>query len=380
MSLTTKFWGLTLVLTGFVSAALSWAAVVGGSPVASVWSRELVQVSAAVSCSILTGMGAIALLMLQIRLFKPLREISSMAAAVGAGNFGKRLGFVRQDQISRLALELDALSDQLEAARDASEAQIEALEQLRHSDRVATLGRLASSVAHELGNPLNVVEMRAQIIVTGDAATLAEARQNAEIIVAQARRMTRIIDGILSFARRQPARIAVLDLVSVVRNAIALSEHTAKKRALSIQLEAASPSIDVHGDADKLLQIVVNLVLNGVAVTEAGGVVTVKVGMRAPSRLASGPAEPYASIEVVDRGAGIPKEALPRIFDPFFSSKPSGEGTGLGLSIAQGIAKEHDGWIEVDSELGRGSHFTVFLPRNGRKDDHGHDWQPALRR
>ncbi len=269
---------------------------------------------------------------------------------------------------------------QLETARKASDALIQALDQLRHSDRVATIGRLASSVAHELGNPLNVIEMRAQLLVAGDVTTLADARDNASIIVSQARRMTRIIGEILSFARRQPPHLSELDLVSVVRNAIALSEHTARKRLLSIRFEPGPTSVDVHGDGDKLLQIVVNLVLNGVEATEAGGVV--QVGVRnAPGALRHDPfgiEEPYVCIDVIDHGIGIPQESISKVFDPFFSTKLANEGTGLGLSIAQGIAKEHEGWIEVESTVGCGSHFTVYLPRDGRKDS-SHGWQAAFR-
>jgi signal transduction histidine kinase len=343
--------------------------------------RETLLIISVVTVGLVAAIGFIAVALSYVLLLKPIHEIVAMAMAVGAGDFGKRLGFTRRDEIGRLASAMDALSDQLQAARAASDAHIDALEQLRHSDRVATLGRLASSVAHELGNPLNVIEMRAQLIVTEDVETLPEARQNAAIIVTQARRMTRIIGEILSFSKRRPAQVAALDLVYVVRNAIALSEHTAKRREQSIQLDATETSIDVQGDADKLLQIVVNLVMNGVQASEAGGVV--QVGVRSASQASrhdpGGPEETYACIDVIDHGAGIPEESLSKIFEPFFSSKRPGEGTGLGLSVAQGIAKEHDGWIEVDSELGRGSHFTVYLPRNGRKDGDAHGWQAAVR-
>jgi signal transduction histidine kinase len=121
--------------------------------------------------------------------------------------------------------------------------------------------------------------------------------------------------------------------------------------------------VNIEGDADKVLQIVLNLVING-AQAMHGGVLT--VGVRRVRRAAEndpdGQLEPYACIDVVDQGTGIAKECLPRIFEPFFSTKSADEGTGLGLSIAQGIAREHEGWISVVSEAGHGAAFSVYLP------------------
>lgn len=295
----------------------------------------------------------------------PLRHLVAMARAVGDGDFVHRLRLERDDDIGRLGDELDATCDKLLAAQGAAEAHIAALEQLRHSDRISTLGRLASSVAHELGTPLNVVELRAQLIASGTSATLADARHDATIIVEQSQRMTRIIADVLSFARRSPRKKKVVNVVDVVRSAIALSTQTAKKRNVVVQLDVPATGVDVQGDPDQLLQIVLNLVING-AQAMNGGVLTVGVHdeRRRPESDPHGDEGPYTCIDVIDRGSGIQKELLPKIFEPFFTTKSADEGTGLGLSIAQGIAREHDGWISVASELGRGSSFSVHLPRS----------------
>lgn len=318
--------------------------------------------------------GLTALSVAHYSLFRPLQRIVAMARAVGAGNFTKRLGLERHDEIGSLALELDTLCDQLEAAERSSDTHIAALEQLRHSDRVATLGRLASSVAHELGNPLNVIELRAQLIVSGEAGSCEEARQSALVIVEQTRRMTRIIDEILSFARTQPALLTSLDLAGVLHKAIALSSHTAKQRKASIQLELHQHTIDVDGDADKLVQLLVNLLVNGVQASPGGGtlrVITSEV-QRPPIDDPEGPPQPYVCIDVVDQGPGIPELLLPKVFEPFFSTKQVQGGTGLGLSIAQGIAREHEGWIAATSELGVGSTFKVHVPQRGSSSVGGH--------
>ncbi len=295
----------------------------------------------------------------------PLRRLVATARAVGDGDFVPRLRLERDDDIGRLADELDATCDKLLAARVAAEAHVAALEQLRHSDRISTLGRLASSVAHELGTPLNVVQLRAQLIASSTTATLEDARRNATIIVEQSQRMTRIIADVLSFARRTPRKKKNVNMVDVVRSAIALCTQTTKKRNVVVRLDVPAAGVDVQGDPDQLLQIVLNLVING-AQAMNGGELT--VGVHDERRTANGDPHgdeaPYACVDVIDRGSGIQQELLPKIFDPFFSTKSAEEGTGLGLSIAQGIAREHDGWISVASEPGRGSSFSVHLPRS----------------
>ena len=333
-------------------------------PEARAFAREVLAANAIATIVLTLGVAAITVGIARFVLLVPLRRLVAMARAVRDGDFRHRLGMSRDDDIGQLAKEMDATCDKLEAAQRATESHIAALEQLRHSDRISTLGRLAASMAHELGTPLNVVELRAQMIASGETATLADIRKDAAIIVQQAQRMTRIIDEVLSFARRRPPKLSRVDLVDVVQRAIALSAQTAKKRSVVVQLDAPSAGMDIEGDADKLLQIVLNLVING-AQAMRGGALTVGVRdvHRPPENDPDGPFGRYACIDVVDQGVGIEKECLPRIFEPFFSTKSADEGTGLGLSIAQGIAREHEGWISVVSEAGRGAAFSVYLPR-----------------
>ncbi|HEX7477200.1 MAG TPA: ATP-binding protein [Polyangiales bacterium] len=324
--------------------------------------------------ALLLGVFAAMAIVAHWMLFKPVRQLVLMAKAVGSGDFSKRLRLARHDEIGELGDEMDLMCDQLQAAQLASEAHVAALDQLRHSDRVATLGRLASSVAHELGNPLNVIELRAQLIASGDVTTLAAAQQSAAVIVEQTHRMTRIIDEVLSFARVHPAKLARVDLVGVVRTAISLCQHTAKKRKTRILPELPEGANELDGDADKLLQVIVNLVMNGVQAMPDGGTLRVKLcsERRGPAHDPAGTPRDYACIEVIDEGVGIPEQLLPKVFAPFFSTKSETGGTGLGLSVAQGIAQEHDGWIGVTSELGHGSSFKVYLPKHGAQSGSVH--------
>jgi signal transduction histidine kinase len=314
---------------------------------------------------VILGIAVVAAAASHHSLFEPIRRLALTAQAVGAGDFGERLGFERRDDLGKLARAMDAMCDRLRAAQHASEAHVDALEQLRHCDRVATLGRMASSVAHELGNPLNVIELRAQLIASGDAATAQQAQQSARVIVEQTKRMTRIIEEILSFTRVQPRNVARIDLVSVVRKAFALCAHSGKKYNTRLQLRAPPTPIEIDGDSDKVLQIMVNLLINGMQAMPEGGplAVTVRIELRAPDDDPEGAPRSYARVDVTDSGVGIPEQLLSKVFEPFFSTKGAAGGTGLGLSVAQGIAREHEGWISVESQQGTGSTFKVHLPR-----------------
>jgi len=213
-----------------------------------------------------------------------------------------------------------------------------------------------------------VIELRAQLITTGALTTFEQARLSALVIEEQTRRMSRIIGEILSFARRQPAKMTRIDIVSVLRKAVVLCEHTSKKHGASIEIQVPNVAIDVHGDADTLLQIIVNLVINGAQSMDGGGLLRIATSTleRAPIDDPEGTTRGYVRIEVTDRGAGMSEDVLAKVFQPFFSTKASSGGTGLGLSVAQGIAHDHEGWIGATSTVGTGSSFEVYLPIMGQ--------------
>ena len=319
---------------------------------------------------VLVCLGILASGVAHYSLFRPFRQLVSMARAIGAGDFSERLRFERRDEIGSLAHEMDSMCDRLESARRAAEDHLAALEQLRHSDRIATLGRLASSVAHELGNPLNVIELRAQLIRSGEVGTLPQAQLNAAVITEQAQRMTRIIDQILSFARMQPARLTRVDVVSVLNKAVSLTEHIAKQHKASVRIEAHRSSIELAGDADKLLQLIVNLVVNGVQATSEGGTLRVRTSelTRTAENDPDGMPQHYVCIDVIDQGPGIDATLLSKVFEPFFSTRSAEGGTGLGLPVAQGIAREHDGWIVATSEPRHGACFKVHIPLRSEEE------------
>ena len=298
---------------------------------------------------------------------KPLRMLVEKARRVGRGDLTGELHLPQRDEVSELAEEMNRmcvrLGEMQKYATEETEARLQALEQLRHADRLTTVGRLGAGLAHELGTPLNVISGRAEIIIGATVEQLSLVHASARVIVDQATRMTGILRQLLDFARRRPTRKISMHAATFTRQAVTLLDALARKRGISLSLDASSDA-EVHVDAGQMQQALANLIVNAIDAMPQGGPVTVSLGRgraRAPPDAGGEEAE-CARIDVVDRGQGIQPDALPHIFEPFFTTKSVGEGTGLGLSVAYGIVREHQGWIEVDSSPGRGSRFSIFLP------------------
>jgi signal transduction histidine kinase len=282
---------------------------------------------------------------------KPVDRMIALAKRIGSGDFSGHLDVKGTDELSQLGRALNAMSDQL--SREIDERR-RAEEHLRHAERLTTVGRLASGVAHELGTPLNVVHARAKIIETRnlDREKLVD---NARVIVEQSERMTSIIRQLLDFARRDGTHERKpVDLATLARETCEMLQPIAQKHKVELKTNGAAADV-VTGDRTQLQQVLSNLLLNAIQSMPEGGEVTVATCTK----------EQYAGLAVRDQGVGIPAEQIPRVFEPFFTTKDVGEGTGLGLSVAHGIVEEHGGFIEVESTIGRGSSFTMYLPKEG---------------
>jgi two-component system NtrC family sensor kinase len=301
---------------------------------------------------------------------RPLQQVVAKARLVSIGNFEGPLDIRSHDELAELADDLNKmcrnLAESQRKLREESAARIAAIEQLRHADRLKTVGRLASGIAHELGTPLNVVSGRAGLIASGklDAAEIA---QSAAAIRGEADKMTRIIRQLLDFARSSTPRKQPIDLRSVVRQTIDLLDAIAEKQKVRLQLAPGAEDAVADIDAGQIQQMLTNLTMNAIQAMPQGGPVEFRIGRRTRGHPDNGgtPAEFFA-MEIEDQGVGISAEHIPQLFEPFFTTKEVGAGTGLGLSIAYGIVQEHGGWIEVASRVGEGSCFTVFLPAEGQ--------------
>jgi len=316
----------------------------------------------ALALSLVVGLGFIG---------RPIKELVLQARRIGEGDTSSRLVVSRQDEIGDLGHELNAMCDRLEAARKKllaeAEARLRTVGQVRHADRLKTVGKLAAGLAHELGTPLNVVSGRAKMIASGRLVSEV-AIENATIIHGQAERMTRIIRQLLDFARRGRANKAKVDLNKLSQRVLDLLTPLAKKRGVVVELDAADGAEAVlDADEGQIEQVLSNLVVNGIDAMSEGGELVVRIRSEAASPPAGSDPNPgdYLRIDVQDSGAGIRKEDIDRVFEPFFTTKDVGQGTGLGLSVAHGIVRDHGGWIAVQSEENGGSCFSVYLPRAG---------------
>lgn len=307
---------------------------------------------------------------------RPLNQLIAKTQRIGRGDFSEPLRLNTGDELTELAAALNEMCSQLEtqqtAIRTESAQRVAALEQLRHADRLKTVGRLAAGIAHELGTPLNVVAGRAALIASGKLSEN-DVQASARTIKSEADRITSIVSQLLAFARRRAPQRSETDLRALCGKTIELLRPLAEKQRVAIEATADSPPVTALIDASQMQQVLTNLLINAVHAMPGGGEIRVRLSEVPTAELppGAGPAAEspltakarnWAILEVRDQGTGIAAEDLQHIFEPFFTTKDVGEGTGLGLSIALGIVQEHGGRIDVTSEPGQGTCFTVILP------------------
>ena len=325
------------------------------------------QVAATVTGILLAGL--IALVIAMRVLGKPLQELTSLANTVAEGDFSGRSKYSdREDEIAVLAVAFDAMSAKLERARERMEREhrksTKTLEELRHADRLTLVGRLASSIAHELGTPLNVVSGRAMMIAMDDAAS-DDIRENGNVIAQQAHHMAGLIRDLLNLARKEGLVRRVSRVRDVVDTAVGLLRPLCDDSRVTIKVEGRS-DLQAYILDSKILQVLTNLMLNSLHAMPGGGTLTLRlerVQLDSPKDKHAA-AGPYVKLTVEDTGVGIHPDSLETIFEPFFTTKDVGQGTGLGLTVCHGILREHGGFIELESELDRGTSFYVYLPKS----------------
>jgi signal transduction histidine kinase len=323
-----------------------------------------------VTTAVLVGaFGLVAMLLGIWFVGRPIHGLIEQARRVGAGDLSQRLSLKQRDEIAELAGEMNVMCDRLAAANEqiaaATSAKIAALDQLRHAERLSTVGKLASGIAHELGTPLNVISGRAKMIAAGEL-TGDEIPQSSRIIAEQSERMAKIIRQLLDFARRRHASKAPRDLRQTARTTLALLATLAAKQKVELVLVDGAETI-AEVDDGQIQQALTNLVVNGIQAMTKGGKLVVDISrarVKPPADIGGDEAD-FVRVAVRDQGDGIPADVLAHVFEPFFTTKGVGEGTGLGLSVTYGIAHEHGGWVDAQSEPGKGSTFSIYLPQRG---------------
>ena len=235
---------------------------------------------------------------------------------------------------------------------------------LLETERLASMGQLSAGVAHEINNPLGTILLYSHVLLKqlreGDPK-----QDDLRMIMAEATRCKEIVRGLLDFARQSRLSKAPTDLATVIGEVLSAAAPRAEQAGVRLTSDVPDDLPAMMIDGAQIRQALLNLVHNGIDAVSDGGEV------RIAARLC--PSGESVEIAVSDNGCGIPKENLPRLFTPFFTTKETGKGTGLGLAIAYGVVKMHSGNITVDSELGKGTTFTVCLPVRGEKEDGGVD-------
>jgi len=294
---------------------------------------------------------------------RPLSLLAAKAQRIGQGDLSGPVSFEQRDEIGELGHEVNAMCERLSEANSRSQAEttarIDAMEQLRHADRLITVGRLAAGIAHELGTPLNVIAGRVKMLRRGRV----EAEASSEYLAAiaeQAERMTTIIRQLLDFAGRREPRPTATNLHTIASAIARLVEPIARKHQVDVQVSSAGDAMAV-GDPVQLEQVLSNLVVNAIHACQSGGKVDIACGTETASAAGRAGAK-RAYLRVTDDGHGMDESTKARIFEPFFTTKDIGQGTGLGLSVAHGIVLENGGSISVTSQPGQGSSFSVLLP------------------
>jgi PAS domain S-box-containing protein len=224
-----------------------------------------------------------------------------------------------------------------------------------HADKLASVGQLAAGVAHEINTPLANVMLVAESLRRRSEDPWVRARL--DTMTEQIEVAARIVRGLLDFARREEPHTSPLDLVEVAKESVAFLRG---KQSADVDIEEVYPSgaVGAVGDRGQLMQVLTNILNN--AYDAMGGKGTVRIQVRHQGS--------RAEIEVVDSGPGIPPEALPHIFEPFYTTKPEGQGTGLGLAICHGIVQSHHGVITARNVPGAGAAFLVSLPYQSAPD------------
>ena len=327
----------------------------------SLWHATLEAVAVVAACAILMT------LLGWIFVGRPVQMLIAEARRIGRRDHTDPVRLGQNDEIGELAREMAQMSDKLDQADVRIESEhkqkIDALDQLRHADRLRTVGQLASGLAHELGTPLNVVSGRARLIEQADGVT-DEVAADAKIILDQTQRITDLVKQLLGFARRRQPQSQTADLAVTAAHVAELLRPMAQKR--NVRIEFAAPAGPCVTRCDPLLleQALTNVAINGIHAMPEGGALRMRVLRKLATRPSMPDSEPvpFGVLRVMDEGIGIAPEVLERIFDPFFTTKDVGDGTGLGLSVVYGILEDHGGFAEVRSEIGRGTEFDLLIP------------------
>lgn len=283
---------------------------------------------------------------------RPINRVVRMAQRVIGGDLSARIGIRPAGEMGVLCRAIDSMAHSIEEREDL--LQQATRQQIGRSEQLASVGRLAAGVAHEVNNPLTGVLAFADLL--RDKENLdSQDREDVELIIRETKRAREIVRGLLDFARETPSRKAPLAVNNLLRQTLQLLGKREAFQNIYLVDDLAADLPLIQGDKNQLQQVFVNLSLNACEAMPDGGTLMITSAL----------ADEAVVIQITDTGMGIKREHLDKIFEPFFTTKPVGKGTGLGLAVSYGIIQQHGGTVEVQSEERKGTTFVIRLPLEG---------------
>ena len=279
-----------------------------------------------------------------------------------------------RDEVASLAREFNLMCQKLQEshARLVGEQQekLKLEHELRHSERLASVGRLAAGLAHEIGTPLAIIGGRSEYLLRRSRSP-EELKDNLGVIRSQSDRIAAIVRQLLEFSRRREPVFQPVDLLGLLENVKYLLAHQLREKDIRVETTGLNTLPKISADPELLQQIFINLYSNSLHALGPGGVIKIGAEITARGIIQASPAAGHRlRISFEDNGAGIAPEHIGRVFDPFFTTKDVGEGIGLGLSVSYGIIQEHGGDIQVESEPGSFTRFIIYLPTEQPKQSY----------
>jgi two-component system NtrC family sensor kinase len=309
----------------------------------------------------------------------PVRHLTEGTRHVAEGELNYSLPVSSDDELGSLAASFNRMTEQLKKAQEENQQWTRTLEarvqektgelerayhRLVQSEKMASLGKLAAVVAHEINNPLAGIltysKLVSRLLDKGleDERRRAEAKSDLQQIAGESKRCGVIVKNLLTFARQAPLVPQANDLGAIVERCLLLVGHQCELQQVEVESQIDHKVPSIHCDAAQIQQVLLALLMNAVEAMPHGGRLKVETSYNAERR--------EAQIVVNDDGMGIPEDVLPHIFEPFFTTKAEGKGVGLGLAVAFGIVQQHGGNIAVSSTLQKGTTFRVTLPEKPR--------------
>ena len=302
------------------------------------------------------------------RMIRPLQRMAAATQEIAKGTLSHRVEVNSRDEIGALAESFNQMTDHLREANEklvewgkTLEKKVEERTQelreiqahLIQSEKLASIGKLAAGVAHEINNPLGGILIYSHLILE-DTPKGSPHCENLKKIVRETTRCKEIVKGLLDFARPKEPQMVPTDIHELLDKCLALMESHALFQNIRIEKSYAPIGPRIIADGGQLQQVFMNIILNAAEAMNGNGTLTLRTSLD--------PVRQEVAVEIADTGHGIKEEDKRRLFEPFFTTKEVGKGTGLGLAISYGIVKKHQGTIDVRSEIGQGAAFTVRLP------------------